>query len=1046
MKKNRALWLMGLLPALIWAQAQVSSGDIKGTVVDALGGVLNGVKVTAADPDRGITRTTTTEGEGAYSLPLLPPGTYRLRFEIQGFATQVLEGVALRVGDTVSLRTELAVSAVATEVNVMADVPVVEPERTQQANTIESVRIHNLPINRRNYLDFALLAPGVVETNDLVDGTDYRVVQTPHSGLSFGGSNGRGNAFSIDGVENNYNSGGVRPSISQEAVQEFQINRNTFSAEIGGAFGGAVNIVSKSGTNGYRGNLFGFLRQRQLQARNYFDPGKSAFTRQQSGATAGGPIRRDKTFFFAALERLDRQETAFVPIYQDRPALLRLTPSQQQLVDFFEATKAPTLVTLGRTMQAALTPNSRTLSLFDRNSGNFPFSEDQTQVSLRLDHRISERHNLFSRLNLTKNFNQNAQFGALIAFNRGRSLEMLDTTGMLNHSWVLSTHWVLETRAAIGYNKLDVQPTDAYGPGIDIGGYGMFGREIFLPSTVQDRHYQLQQLWSSYQSRHDLKFGYDINPVLDSVRSETFFAGRFGFGSRIPLGLVLNSVGNDPNFATSLGATLAAMGQSRLIPNLQAPLTSLQSYNLGLPEYYQQGFGDPYWKGSNKRFNLFLQDTWRVRPGLTFNLGLRWELEANPESVGTDPNNIGPRFGFAWTPAGGKTVIRGGYGLYYSQINLQIANVAETLAGKQIAQAFVQITPLPGLVNPRTRQPLTSADVYQTLLAQGVIGRRAITREDLEQFGLRPSTTAPGSVVFGIVDDFVNPYAHQASFEIERAVGGWAVSAAYNFNRAAHLVRILDRNLYYSGRRPDGAPIYGFYNPLIMQRNIFESTANSFYHAMVLQAGRRFSRHFGLNAHYTFSKAMDEVTDFNTDFQPHDQLNARAERALSVFHQAHRFVLNSVIESPLQPGAGKGPFNNLLGGFTFSPILVASSGRPFNVLAGVDNLGDRHSTTHRPLRAGRNIGKGPDYIALDTRLSRKFPLGSNERRSLEFIAEGFNLLNRTNFKSLNNTVGDIPLEQLPRPLVGSRGLPTLPLSFTSAFDPRQFQLGIKIHW
>jgi hypothetical protein len=215
---------------------------------------------------------------------------------------------------------------------------------------------------------------------------------------------------------------------------------------------------------------------------------------------------------------------------------------------------------------------------------------------------------------------------------------------------------------------------------------------------------------------------------------------------------------------------------------------------------------------------------------------------------------------------------------------------------------------------------------------------------------------------------------------------------------------------------------------------------------MVLQAGRRFSRNFGLNAHYTFSKAMDEVTDFNTDFQPHDQLNARAERALSAFHQAHRFVLNSVIESPFEPGAGKGPLNNLLGSFTISPILVASSGRPFNVLAGVDNLGDRHSTTHRPLRAGRNIGKGPDYIALDTRLSRRFSLGRNERRSLEFIAEGFNLLNRTNFKSLNNTVGDIALEQLPRPLVGSRGLPTLPLSFTSAFDPRQFQLGIKIHW
>jgi hypothetical protein len=1036
---------LALLPTLLAAQAQVSSGDIRGTVVDALGGVLGGVKVTAADPDRGISRSTYTDAEGAYNLPLLPPGAYRLRFEMNGFATKVVEGVELRVGDALSLRTELAVSGMSTEVNVYAETPVIEPERTQQANTIESVRIHNLPINRRNYLDFALLAPGVVETNDMVDGTDYRVVQTPHSGLSFGGSNGRGNAFSIDGVENYYNSGGVRPSISQEAVQEFQINRSTFSAEIGGAFGGAVNIVSKSGSNDFRGTLFGFLRQREIQARNYFDPGKSAFTRLQSGAAAGGPIRRDKTYFFAALERLDRQETAFVPIYQDRGALVSLTPAQQQLFGFFEASGSAQLVGLARSMRAALTPSTRTLELFDRNSGNFPFSEDQTQFSVRLDHRISDRQNLFSRINLTKNFNQNAQFGALIAFNRGRSLEMFDATAMASHAWVLNPGWVLETRLAFGYNQLDVQPTDKIGPGIDINGYGLFGREIFLPSTVYDRHYQAQQIWNTRQGRHDVKFGFDLNPVVDSARSETFFAGRFVFGGRIPLALVLNSATGDPNFATNLGAQLAAMGQRQLAANLQAPLTSLQSYHLGLPEFYQQGFGDPHWRGVNQRFNLFVQDTWRARPGLALNFGLRYELEGNPENIGTDPNNFGPRFGFAWTPSS-RTVVRGGYGLYYSRIDLQIANVAETLGGKQIAQAFVQITALPGLVNPRTRQPLTSADVYQTLMAQGIIGRRAITREDLVQFGLNPSTTSPGSVVFGVVPDYVNPYAHQASLEIERALGGWAVSAAYNFNRAAHLVRILDRNLYYTGRRPDGAPTFGFYEPLLMQKNIFESTANSFYHALVVQAARRFSRHVGFNAHYTFSKAMDEVTDFNTDFQPHDQLNARAERALSAFHQQHRFVANAVLESPLQPGRGKGFLANLAGGFTFAPILAASSGRPFNVLAGVDNLGDRHSTTHRPLRAGRNIGKGPDYFSLDSRLSRRFALGRNERRSLEFIAEGFNLLNRTNFKSINNTVGDIALEALPSPLIGQRGLPTLPLSFTSAFDPRQFQLGVKINW
>ncbi len=630
------LWLSCLVPALAYGQAQVNSGDVKGTVVDALGGLVAGVTVTASDPDRAIKRVAKTDSAGEYALPMLPPGVYRLRFEAAGFATKVVEGLEVRVGDHVVLPTEMAVSAMAIEVDVVAEASVIEPQRTQQASTIESVRIRNLPINRRNYLDFALLTPAVVETNDMVDGTDYRVVQTPQSGLSFGGGNGRGNAFTIDGVENYYNSGGVRPSISQEAVQEFQINRNSFSAEIGGALGGAVNIVSKSGTNQFHGNVFGFLRQRDIQARNYFDPGKAAFTRVQSGATTGGPIVRDKSYFFAALERLDRHETAFVPIYQDRSAFTRLTPSQQQLVDFFLASNSPQLVGLARAMQAALLPSPRTLELFDKNSGNFPFSEGDTHFSLRLDQRLSQRHSFFFRGNLSKNFSENAQFGALLAFNRGRSLEMLDGTTMASHSYVVNPQWVIETRAAFAYNRLDVIPTDPYGPGIDISGYGLFGREIFLPSTTFDRHWQLQQVWNSHRSKHDLKFGFDINPVKDVARSETFFAGRFSFGSKVPLGLILNSVMKDPNFATNLGGTLAGLGQQRLIPNLQAPLTALQSFTLGLPEFYQQGFGDPNWSGWSKRYNLFLQEAWRVLPRLTLNLGVRYELEANSQPVGTD--------------------------------------------------------------------------------------------------------------------------------------------------------------------------------------------------------------------------------------------------------------------------------------------------------------------------------------------------------------------------------------------------------------------------
>jgi hypothetical protein len=505
----------------------------------------------------------------------------------------------------------------------------------------------------------------------------------------------------------------------------------------------------------------------------------------------------------------------------------------------------------------------------------------------------------------------------------------------------------------------------------------------------------------------------------------------------VPLALLIQNATGDPNFPTFLGQQLAAAGQAALIPNISARITALQAYNLGLPSFYQQGFGDPEWVGWTKRFNLFVNDTWRVHPRLTLNLGARYELETNPQSVGTDPNNIAPRIGLAWqVTEDGRTIVRAGFGLFYSQNNLQIANVAETLAGTQIQQVFVPLTGIPGLTSSLSGRTLTSAEIYQTLLAERIIGNRSIARTDLTQFGLTPNPRLPGAVVFGIVDDWQNPYSEQASFEIERGIGSFALSAAYNFNRGAHIPRILNRNLAYGPRRTDGQPTFIQLNPLLLQRNIFEPTANSFYHAAIFQMAKRFSHGVALNAHYTFSKAIDEVTDFNTDFSPHDQLNARAERALSSFDQRHRFVANAVFVSPAT--------NAFLGGWTFSPIAVASSGRPFNVLVGFDNLGDNQVNTHRPLSAGRNIGHGPNYFTLDARLSRKFMLG--EKRNLEFIAEGFNLLNRTNFRSVNNIVPYLRVDDLPRPLTGIRGVPTTPLAFTSAFDPRQFQFGLKINF
>jgi hypothetical protein len=1034
-----------LAPVPAWSQAQVSSGDIKGAVKDATDLPVAGARITVTNPDLGTTRTVMTDDAGGFRVALLEPGTYRVRVEAEGFTTKVTDKVVVRVGDTVVLNTALDVGQVSTEITVLAEAPVIEPERTQQSTTLEHQRIENLPINRRNYLDFALLAPGVVETNTLVDDNDYRVAQAPQSGISFGGSNGRGNAFTIDGLVNYYNSGGVRPSVSQEAVQEFQINRNSFTSEFGGSMGGAVNIVTKSGTNEVHGNLFGFLRHRDIQARNFFDPGKSAFTRGQYGATFGAPIRRDHTFFFGSFERLDRHETAFVPILQDRTAFGMLTSSQEALAVAFEQSGVPSLQALAAGMRRYLITTNfpDTVAMFNQNSGNFPFAESTTQGSVRLDHHSGEKNHLFLRANLTDGNSQNAQFGALIAFNRGRGLDSFDGTFAAGFTHVFSPRWVSSTRAMFAYNKLAVLPTDPIGPDLTITGYGAFGREIFLPATSFERHYQILQSFDFTSGGHSLKFGGDVNPVKDVVRSETFFGGRFSFGEQVPFGALLPTFTGDPNAAAAVAAALVAIGKPNLVPNLAQPITSVQAFNLGLPTLYQQGFGDPNWAVWFTRVGLFAQDAWKPVPTLTLNIGVRYDYEGPPVPL-TTQHHAAPRIGFAWMPSrNGKTVIRGGYGLYYGPFNAQIANLPATLDGKQIAQAAITAVPIPGLINPITGRPLTSFDVYQTLKAQGVIGKRTITREDIAQFGLNPGPNSFGRVIFGITPDYTSPWAQQASFQIERAFGSYAVSAGYEFNRGAHIPRNLDRNLFYTGRTALNQPTFGFRDPTLLQYNVMESTANSFYHALIVQAARRFSRHFSLNAHYTFCKAIDEVTDFNSDFQPHDQLNPKAERALSSFDQRHRFVFSAVAESPWT-GSLNRTTRAILGGFTAAPVVMASSGRPFNLLAGYDNFGDRHPTTHRPFGAGRNIGRGPDMVSIDLRIGRRFMFG--EGRSLEFIAEGFNLQNRSNFRSVNNTVGNVRLGELPNPIQGHVGVVTTPLAYTSAFDARQFQFGLKINY
>ncbi|MDE0109266.1 MAG: carboxypeptidase regulatory-like domain-containing protein [Bryobacterales bacterium] len=374
---------------------QTDTGGIGGFVYDETGAVIPGAAVSAVEENRGIRRGSETAETGEYSFRYVDPGIYTLTFQAADFAPMSVDGVEVRVGETATVSPRLTVAAAEESVVVSSQSvrSAIEPQRVQQSDHIDSVRIQNLPINRRDYLSLGLLTPGVVDTAYVGNATDRRIPTTGSSGLGIGGTNGRGNTFMIDGLDNVSIVGGVRSQISQEAVYEFQVNRNSFSTEQGGAPGGAINIVTKSGTNEVHGSLFGLVRNRRFQARNYFDPGKSAYTRAQSGASIGGPVERNETFYSVTYERLDRHESQIVPLLSDRSFLTSLTDSQQDLVNVLGAAGPAPLRPLAGRLAAALVPANHpgVVPLFEENSGVFPFSEERQQIVGRIDHNPESR-------------------------------------------------------------------------------------------------------------------------------------------------------------------------------------------------------------------------------------------------------------------------------------------------------------------------------------------------------------------------------------------------------------------------------------------------------------------------------------------------------------------------------------------------------------------------------------------------------------------------------------------------------------------------------
>ncbi|HYL74138.1 MAG TPA: carboxypeptidase regulatory-like domain-containing protein [Bryobacteraceae bacterium] len=1055
-----AIFALILSAGYISAQSK-TSGTLSGTVTDPTDSAVPGAKITATNTVMGAVFEASTDDRGGYRVPLLPPGTYDIKVEKSGFGGQARKGVVITVGEAEVVDFKLAVGIATQVVEVQGEALMIETERTQQSNTLDEVSVRNLPINRRDYLSFSLLVPGVTDSKALADSNSFRVKQTPDSGLSFYGSNGRGNNVSVDGGESNDSGGGVRPTVSQEAVQEFQVNRTNYSAEHGEARGGVIDIITKSGTNALHGSVFGFFRHQSLDATDPFaitlSPDNRAIRvkpdsqRQQFGATLGGPLAKDRTFYFVSYEQLRRRESNAVPVLTD-VSIFQPTAAQQAIINTLPSTAAAQLT-------AALTSPPSTVEMFKRNSGIFPFQSDQYQGLARIDHRINDKNQVDFRYNITKLFETNQNIGALVGVSRGYVSDYFDSTVLANWTHTFSPTLINEARAQFNYYDAFTGSNDPFGPALEIAGFGFFNRDRFLPNETISRREDLSDSLTWVKGTHTLKMGVDVLIRDNHADSKTFFSGRFTFGT-LPGAFVSPALAS-----TSINA--------------------LQAFNLGLAQSYQQGFGDPVVRAIYPLYATYIQDTWRVSPNFTLTWGLRYEIDHRKSPLPTDKLEFGPRLGFAWDPFHDKkTSIRGGYGMFYSTVDYQIDYVVNALNEINGFRQIAQVLTVLNAANPSAANgPI---NIFTTLRNQGIIGvptpQRSIQASDLAQFGINVSQTGPRpplTVLFNADPNYKNPYAHQASFGIDREFAqGLTASVSYVYVRGVHLTTSLDHNLLQAPTNPlIGIPYWGvtpdnpsgakyFKDPLLFQGNVYESGANSWYNGLILEINKRFSRNATFAFNYTFSKAMDETLDFNSDFQPPNQLCRSCEKALSSFDQRHKVVGYAVLASP-HASRDSSAVRKFFGDFLFTPIYRYNSSRPFNILAGTELNGDRHNTTDRPYFAGRNLGIGPPFWSFDSRLSRRFSV--TEHSNIELMVEAFNLFNHLNYASVNNTISCVPVAISAATGAASGGLPgtpgscyindivqrygglsgqgrygpSQPFGFTSAFDPRRIQLGAR---
>ena len=1055
---RRAFFFSVLFPVIFtsfFSAQDSATGAIRGTVSDARGGRIPQASVVVVNTATAARYSAVSDGEGRFAIELLAPGDYSLRVTAQGMSPEITPQLHVDVGGATEMNFRLTIAGSQESVTVSGAPLLVDTKPSAVSSLLDERAVADMPLNGRRFSDLMLFSPGVTQ--------DPRSLTSSSNGdLSVGGIRGFQNSFLVDGGD--YNNaffaqarGRYREpyQLSTEVVQEFRVSTNSYGAELGRSGGAVVNVVTKSGSNHLHGTAFYHFRDSSFGASDPFLAFKPHNRQQQMGGTIGGPVRRNKVFFFLGFDQHVFHEPNVVEFIDGSSKILPQAGTGPYTPGDYEAND-----------QALVFATAAQLSAL---AGEYPAEQVGNSSYAKLDINVTPRNQLALRLNLSRYWGANNVFldpASPVTYdaisNNGQETVAAET-GSVALTSGLSQRWTSHLRAQFSRdqqqsfsNSSDVLvkiPTILDG----------MGRSNLLPRHTREHRLHVAETVSFEGRRNSWKFGGDglLSWIYDFFPSQQ--SGEYLF---YPIKV-------NPFTFQPMEAGLE--------------LTPLRAYAHEVPHYYLQNFGSAASRPDTNEYAAFAQDTVRVTNRLAVNLGARWDLQtfttaglvSNPlfppsGKVPFQPYNLAPRAGLAYSFGDRRPlVVRAGYGIFFVRIPQIYNSVVQTENGVTDAEVFLNNTDYYNRqVFPTYPNPLVNCP--------GMAVKCRLPE------GFTQGVTNP---VSAFATNFVTPRVQQASISLEKEVAERTTVSLSALNvHGEHLIRALDVNLpppaalTYPIFDSTGSVFQGGYytvdsfatwqftrsltcpwppciNPLgrpiaqLGSIDEFQSAASSYYTGGTLSVNRRMAQGVYLRLAYTFAHAIDDGQDALVAGQPatvENSYNPSAERGPSVTDQRQRLVVAFSGEMhPFHRG------HELLGAFLndwkLASIVNYGSGRPVNATVSGDPNQDGNDLNDRLPGYSRNGFTGPDYATADVRLTRRMRL--SERYKLNFSAEAFNLFNRDNQRvaiTSNGLVANASTfvqSSVTQGVATYPGYYSLPNNFmkpNAAYAPRQVQLAVKL--